>query len=175
MQELYWGCLVGGVLFTLVTVLIGDVFGHFLHGLFGALSFDSHVLQPVVVVGGITVFGGAGVLLTQYTSIGSSFIVLLSLLSAIILSIPVYFFYVKPMQQSENSTGFSMQEIVGRLGEVTVPVPVKGYGEVLVKMGAGHTNQIAASFEGVAIEAGVRVVIVEVKDHAVYVSRYEEQ
>jgi membrane-bound ClpP family serine protease len=174
MQEIYWGCLIGGVIFTLVTVLIGDVIGHVIHGVLGALSFDAHVFQPVVVVGGITVFGGAGVLLTQYTSIGVAIIMLLSLLCAILLSIPVYFFYVKPMQQSENSTGFSMQDLIGRLGEVIVPIPAIGYGEVLIKMGAGNTNQIAASFEGMAIGAGVRIVVVDVKEHVVRVSRYEE-
>lgn len=173
MQELYWGCLIGGVIFTLVTVLIGDVVGHFIHGVLGALSFDAHVFQPVVVVGGITVFGGAGVLLTQYTSLSVSITLLLSLFLAILLSIPVYFFYVKPMQHSENSTGFSMQDLIGKLGEVTVPIPATGYGEVLIKMATGTTNQIAVSFDGERVASGVRVVVVDVQEHVVRVSRYE--
>jgi membrane-bound ClpP family serine protease len=65
-------------------------------------------------------------------------------------------------------------EHVGKLGEVITPIPQDGYGEILLKVGAGITNEIAGSYDGIEIEAGVRVVVVEVEDSVLYVSKFDE-
>jgi len=175
MLGFYWMCLIVGVIFALVTFLFTDVIGSLLDGLFDAISTDVHVLDPVVIVGGVTTLGGAGITLTEYTDLPALVVLLLSLLIAVFLSMLVLFFYVKPMKNTENSTGFSMQDLVGKIGEVIVPVPAKGYGEVLIKIGAGHTNQIAASFDREEIQSGTRVVVIEAKDDTLYVSRFENR
>ncbi|MNR55843.1 hypothetical protein D3C85_1763010 [compost metagenome] len=77
------------------------------------------------------------------------------------------------MRQSENSTAFSMRELTGKIAEVTVPIPQHGYGEVMVKVGAGFTNQIAASLDGTWLVSGSRVVIVEVKEDVLFVALLE--
>ncbi|MGB8954639.1 MAG: NfeD family protein [Tumebacillaceae bacterium] len=164
MVEIYWGCLIGGALFALLAVLLGDLISHALH---------LHALEPVTVVGGIAVFGGAGVLFSEYTSLTTVSVAILSALLAILMSLLVFFLYVRPMKNSENSTAFSMQDLSGRIAEVIVPIPSTGYGEVILRIGAGNTNQIAASFNREEIQAGTRVVVVEVKDDTLYVARYE--
>lgn len=165
METLYMACLIGGVLYAIVSVVFGDWLGQALDGLFDFMSIDG-----LTLVGGLTVFGGAGVMLTRYTSFGGVTVAVLSLLIAIAAGAAVFFLYVKPMENSENSIAFSMQSLSGALGEVTVPIPAGGYGEVLLKVGAGVTNQIAASFEGTDIAAEAKVVVVEVKDSVLYVS-----
>ncbi|TCP53358.1 hypothetical protein EV586_10692 [Tumebacillus sp. BK434] len=164
MLELYYGCLIGGILFAVAVLIFGDL----LH-LHGPDFFD-----PTVIGGWITTFGGVGVLLTTYTELGLVATAVLAALAGIVLSFLVYFFYVKPMKKVENSTGFSLQDLAGKLCEVSVTVPEQGFGEVLVKVGAGLTNQIAASFDREIIPAGMKAVIVEVKDDVLYVSAYEE-
>jgi len=94
-------------------------------------------------------------------------------MSAVLLSSLVYFAYVKPMKGAESSTGFSVQDLIGKIGEVIVPIPAKGCGEVLIKIGAGNTNQIAASSDGEDIPAASRVVVAEVKEGVLYVFRYD--
>lgn len=173
MLEFYWTCLIGGVIFALVTVIFTDVIGNIMDGVFDMISADIHVFDPLVIIGGITVLGGAGITLTEYTGLSTGVVLLLSLLIAVFMSMLVFFFYVKPMKNTETSTGFSIQDLVGKIGEVIVPLPAKGYGEVLVKIGAGHTNQIAASFDREEIQAGTRVVVIEAKDDTLYVSRFE--
>jgi membrane protein implicated in regulation of membrane protease activity len=174
-EQLFWACLAGGVLFAIVTVVFGDLLSHALDGILDFLSVDAvRKLRPMVIVSVITAFGGAGLLVLHYTPLGSGLAVLLASAAAIAVGILVYVAYVRPMENSENSTGFSIRELSGRIGEVLVPIPPRGYGEVLVKVGAGHTNQIAASFDGDTLEAGVRVVIVEVRDDTLFVSRLED-
>ena len=167
MLELYWGFLITGVLFALVTVLFGDL----LDGMFDFLSADTlHWLQPMVLFSAITLLGGIGVLLTKYTVLGPALVLMLSLLAAVSSAVLIFFLYVKPMKNSENSVAFSIHDLVGRVGEVTVPIPASGCGEVLVRVGGGVTNQIAESFDGTPIEAGRQVVTVEVKDGTLFVS-----
>ncbi|MFC7681362.1 protease [Paenibacillus sp. GCM10028914] len=173
MEALFWGCLVGGVLFAIVTVLLGDVLSGALDGMLDFLSVD--FFKPVVLAAGVTVFGGAGIMLERYTDLSSMPQVILSLLTAILISIAVYFGYVRPMENSENSTGFSIKEMAGRIGEVTVPVPAQGYGEVMVKVGAGNTLHIASSFDKKPVATGVRVVIVDVAEGILRVSELEER
>lgn len=40
MEALYWGCLIGGILFAVVTVLLGDILSSALDGLLDFLSVD---------------------------------------------------------------------------------------------------------------------------------------
>ena len=173
MVEVYWSCLIGGVLFALLTILFGDILGDVFDGIFETLHFD--FLNPMVLVGGITIFGGSGVMLSRYTQVEPLLVALLSLIIALALSIVLYFTYVKPMKNSENSTGYSMQDLVGKIGEVTVPIPVGGYGEVLLKVGAGNTNQIAATLDQDEIPTGTRVVVGDIKEGVLYVFPYEKE
>ncbi|CAM2846743.1 protease [Paenibacillus sediminis] len=173
MEALYLGCLAGGVLFAIVTVLIGDVISHALDGIFDFLSID--FFKPVIIAGAITVFGGAGLLLTRYSSLSAGVNMIISILSAIAVSTLIYFGYVKPMENSENSTSFSIKELIGHLGEVSVSIPADGYGEVMVTIGATNTIHIAASFDKCNVSAGSRVVVVDVIEGILHVSELEER
>lgn len=171
MIEIYWGCLIFGVLFAVVTVLLGDLFSNALHGMLDFLSVD--FLRPVVIATAVTVWGGAGILLTEYTSFPAVLTGFAAAICAILVSALVYIGYVRPMNRSETSIGYSMKELAGRVVEVSVPIPANGYGEVLLRGGIGNTNEIAASFDQTDIQAGTKVVVVEVKDNTLYVSRFE--
>jgi membrane protein implicated in regulation of membrane protease activity len=173
MQTLYLGCLALGVIFALVSVLVGDLIGSALHGAFDLISFD--FLNPTVLAGGITVFGGAGVLLTRYSGLEDGAILALSLLIAAFMAVFLYLAVIKPMDKSEMSTGFSMQDLPGKIGEIMVPVPASGYGEIMVKFGAGNSLHTAASFEHQALPAGIKVVVVEVREGVALVSEFEER
>jgi membrane-bound ClpP family serine protease len=175
MLEIFWGCLIGGLIFTLITVIFGDLIGGVFDGILDILSLDGYdFIQPMTLVGGVTIFGGMGILLHEYTSLKALFIIIFALVISLFLSVLMYFFYIKPMSHAENSTGYSIMEHVGKLGEVITPIPQDGYGEILLKVGAGITNEIAGSYDGIEIEAGVRVVVVEVEDSVLYVSKFDE-
>lgn len=173
MQTLYWGLLIFGVLYAIVSLLIGEVLSHVFDGLAG----DSHltVLQPTILVSGLSTLGAIGILLGRYTAWQSTTILLTALAGAFVVSSSVYFLYVRPMENSENSIGFSIAELAGKIGEVNVAIPAAGYGEVIVRIGAGVTNQIAASFDKEAIPSGTTIVVVEVKEDTLYVSPLTEE
>ena len=173
MQELYWSCLIFGVIFAIITILFGDLLGNHFDGYIYFFSLD-HLewLQPTVIVGGITIFGGMGLMLTKYTELVNSLVITFSLIAAIILSVFTYFIYIKPMKNCENSSGFFMRDLIGKTGEVVVPIPVIGCGEILIKIGAGNTNQIAASHDKVELSVGAQVIVIDVRENILYVSNY---
>lgn len=173
MQTLYMGCLALGVIFAVVSVLVGDLIGGALHGIFDFVSFD--FLNPAVLAGAVTVFGGAGILLTRYSGLEDGAVLALSLLIAAFMAVVLYLAVIKPMDKSEMSTGFSMNDLPGKIGEITVPVPASGYGEIMVKFGAGNSLHTAASFEHQPLPAGIKVVVVEVREGVAFVSEFEER
>jgi membrane protein implicated in regulation of membrane protease activity len=176
MLELYWACFIIGVVFALVTILAGDIIDNALDGLLDFLHLDGvHTLRPLVVIGGLAGFGGTGIVLTQILLVGQMVILGVSLVLGILLAALMYVIFVRPMRNAESTTGFSLRELNGRLGEVITTIPGQGCGEVLLKVGTGHTNQIAESVTHKEIPSGTRVVVIDVgKDGTLYVSPFEE-
>lgn len=174
MLEIYWGCLIGGLLFGFVSLFFGDLLGDAFDGVVEAVSPDGlDFLHPMTVVGGITLFGGIGLMLTKYSSLGSVEAGIASGAGALLFSILIFFLYVKPMKKSEASMGYSMKELVGKVGEVTVPIPENGYGEVLIKIGVQQAYHIAASYDNAPIDRDTSVVVIEEREGTVYVTRME--
>jgi len=171
MAEIYWVCFIGGAVFAVLLVLFDAAAGGFVDGVLDALPDAFH---PVVIVGGIVAFGGAGVLLTQYSPLGPWTVACLSVLLAALLSTLLFFFYVKPMNEAEMSIAYSMTELPGKLGEVTVPIPAGGYGEVAFTFGHGLVHHIADSSEREPLSAGEKVLAIEVKEGVVKVCRWME-
>jgi membrane protein implicated in regulation of membrane protease activity len=150
---------------------MGDAFD----GTWSALSIDHlDFLSPMTLVGGITAFGGAGIMLDRLTSLDALIVAVFAMMIATLLSVCVFFAYVRPMKNAENSSGYAMSELTGKIGTVTVPIPGQGFGEVLVRIGGGNTNHIACSYDGEKFAAGTRVIVAEIKDGALKVIRYQE-
>jgi membrane protein implicated in regulation of membrane protease activity len=172
MLDVYWICLAGGLVFSVLTLLAGDLLDGVLDGFDALDGFD--LLDPLSIVGGVTVFGGAGVVISESTDLAPGTGAALAALIGLALAVAMHFVWVRPMKRSENSTGFSLREYHGKLGEVTTAIPAGGWGEVIVKMGASTTFRTAASFEGTPIPRGTRVVVVEVRDGDLFVTPFDE-
>lgn len=164
MGDIYWACLGFGVVFAVVTILFGEVIDQLFDGVFATISLDFEWLEPTVIVSGITAFGGAGIILLDQGIYAEEQIIAIASGIALLGSGAAYFLYIRPMRDSENSTAFSITDLVGKTGEIITPVPVNGCGEVFINIGAGTTHQIAAGVEGEAILEGAKVVIVAIAD-----------
>ena len=164
MTTLYWFCLVGGFAVTLLLLVVGEVLEAAMDALDGALeALDlGDAFDPLSGVAGVTLFGGAGLLLDTYAGLADVPEVAVAALVGVVGAVALHVVYVKPMKQSENSTAFSVREYAGKTGELATGVPADGFGEVVVRMGASTTFQTAASFSGHPIPTGTRVVVVEV-------------
>ncbi|GIQ69181.1 protease [Xylanibacillus composti] len=175
MLELYWGCLIFGVLFVLVSVVLGDLIGSWFDGALEFLSLDApDFIHPMTIVGGLTVFGGAGVLLTQYAPLAVWQTAVVSLTAAVLSSTVVFWAYVRSMKQAENSLAYTMSELEGKIGEVNIPIPAGGFGEVKVQLGTSTVYEIASGFDGTEHATGSKVIVVEVRDGVLLVADFAQ-
>jgi membrane-bound ClpP family serine protease len=170
MLTIYWACLLGGLALTLLAFFVGDA----LEGVLDALDSLDGLVDPLSLMGGITCFGGAGVILATTTDLGDVPGALLAAGIGLASAVVMHFLYVRPMKSSENSSGYSLKEMQGRIGEVLTTIPARGYGEVLIRMGPSNTFRQAASFNHTEIASGAKVVVVEVRDGDLWVAPFEE-
>ncbi len=84
-----------------------------------------------------------------------------------------YFIVIRPSERTESSTGFRLDDLVGKQGEVWITIPSDGFGEVVITIAGGNTNHIAASIAGKSIPEGTKVLVKEVRDHVIYVQQLE--
>ncbi|WP_232696767.1 serine protease [Brevibacillus daliensis] len=165
LDMIFIGCIAFGLVFALA-LLFFDL--SVLH-----IGLDIPALHPVCFVSALTAFGASGLLLTNFTSLSSGILLLLSTVFGLFLALVSYFFWIRPMANAENSTGFSILDLEGKIGEVITTVPASGYGEIIVKLLSGTTNQIAASYDGNAIMEGSRVIVVKVEKHVLHVIPFD--
>lgn len=174
MESLFWICFLIGVIYTIVVVIFGDLLSGFFEASLEWLHFEQiPVLQPMTLMGGLTIFGGSGLVLSKYFSFDLVLTLIIALLITIVGVVLLYFFYLKPMASAEQSTGFSLQQFVGKEAEISVPIPEQGFGEVLVRTVNGISNHIAASYDKAEISLEAKVVVVEVKEGVLYVSEIQ--
>lgn len=171
LETIYIVCLICGVLYALFAL----IFGH--TGADGMGHGHAHlpVFQPILLVSGATAFGAAGYLLTRFTSLSTLMVLGAAVILGAGLAVAAYFLWVEPMSRAESSTGYAMSQLGGKIGEVSTTIPVNGLGEVLVTMVSGTTFHMAASLDGIPIKQGARVVVVEVRDHVLYVTPFPHE
>ncbi|TCS96738.1 NfeD family protein [Hazenella coriacea] len=163
MLTLFWICFLIGIGYVLLLVLVGEIF----HGLF---SFDLPMLQPVTIMGALTLFGASGIIASQIYQLTPINTLLIASGVAILSFILLYVLFVRTTETAENSTGFQYQDLIGKTAEVITPIPSDGYGEILLVTSGGRTAQIAASEDGSSIPQGTQVKVQKVQDQIFYVS-----
>jgi membrane protein implicated in regulation of membrane protease activity len=159
-------CFLAGIVFCLSSFLVGDFLGDL-------LQIQIPFLQPISLFVGLTIFGGAGFLLTNWTSLNLEAVLFYAAGAAFFGVAFYYYLVIRPAKGTESSTGFSLQDLIGKQGEVWITIPDDGHGEVLITMTGGNTNHIAASLDGNSIPEGTKVTVQKVKDQVLFVEKEE--
>jgi membrane-bound ClpP family serine protease len=155
----------GGI--TLLYLLFGD----FLEGIAEAAGF----LNPILILAFVTFTSASGYIFEIITSYNHLLILSISVIIAIILDVLLNVFVLIPLSRAEESLVYTTQSLRGRVGDVIIPIPEDGFGEVLIKSTSGTIAKSAASFENKAIAEGEKVLIIEVKDGVLKVLPYENK
>jgi membrane-bound ClpP family serine protease len=149
--------LVGGAMLVL-TLVVDDIFG----GLLGAihLGFDVAGVSPTpMLLGFIAMFGVGGLFGLHSIGAGVGVATLAGVVAGAVGS-GVVFAAFKVLKQAESSDTFSLQEMIGATGRVSVGIPANHFGTVLISFaGASHNMTATADAE---IPAGRSVKVVAV-------------
>jgi membrane-bound ClpP family serine protease len=154
----FGACLLLGGGLLLLTLIFDDLFG----GLLGAihLGFDlGGVSTTPLLLGFVAMFGIGGLLGVHSFGAGVGGSTLIALVSGL-LGAGVVFGSFKVLRQAESTETFSLQDMVGTTGRVSVGIPANRFGTVLISF-AGATHNMTATSDA-EIPAGRVVKVVAI-------------
>ncbi|NEY21389.1 hypothetical protein G4D61_15705 [Bacillus ginsengihumi] len=156
--------IIAGVL-TILYILFSD--------LLGGIADMLNILHPALFLAFITFFSVCGYILEVATSLSSMFIIIISIVIAIILDAFLHFFVLVPLSSAEESLAYTEDSLKGRVGKTILSIPKDGFGEVVIESFTGTISKPAASMQDVPIEEGKQVLVIEVQNGVLYVVPYE--
>jgi membrane-bound ClpP family serine protease len=149
--------LVGGGL-LLLTLIVDDIFG----GLLGALhlGFDVAGVSPTpILLGFVAMFGVGGLFGLHSLGLGAGAATLVGTVAGL-FGAGLTFGAFKILKQAESTDSFSLQDMIGSTGRVSVGIPANHFGTVLISFaGASHNMTATADSE---IPAGRVVKVISV-------------
>lgn len=148
---------VGGIL-LLLTVLLDDLLGGLLSFLHLDFDFGGVTLMPLLL-GFVSMFGVGGLFGTQLFDLGPGQASLLGIgfgiVGAGVVSLMFSF-----LRRAESPPAFSLAELVGQRGRVSVTIAAGRAGSVLLSYG-GSTHDLTATAD-TDVPAGTLVVVTDV-------------
>ena len=119
-------------------------------------------------------FGGAGYLLTRYSTLVVSLVLILAVVVGIVGANIIFWFVVKLLTKHDRELDPADYERVGVLGRITSPVREGGTGEMIFSQeGTRHTCGVRSE-AGEALAKGTEVIITRYEHGIAYVRPWEE-
>jgi membrane-bound ClpP family serine protease len=151
-------CLLLGGGLLLLTLIVDDIFG----GLLGAIhvGFDVGGVSPApILLGFVAMFGVGGLFGLHSLGAGPGVATVIGA-GAGLLGSGVVFGAFKVLRQAESTDTFSLEDMIGSSGRVSVGIPANKFGSVLISF-AGTSHNLTATADA-EISAGKVVTVVAV-------------
>jgi membrane-bound ClpP family serine protease len=149
-------CLLAGGGLLLLTLIVDDIFS----GVLGAIHFGFDVagVSPTpMLLGFVAMFGIGGLIGLHSFGAGVGVATLTGIVAGLIGS-GVVFAAFKVLRQAESSDTFSLEEMVGSTGRVSVGIPANRFGTVLISFAGASHNMTATSDVEIPNGHSVKVV-----------------
>ena len=172
-MELYGMPIVQVYLVVLIIAALATLLYIFFSDMAEGIGEVSPFLDPAVVLSFITFVAAVGYILELVTAWNSGIILVIALAAAFVLDLLLYFFILLPLRSAEVSMAYTDESLLGQVGKVIVPVPIDGFGEIVIETVNGLISKRAAGYENTAIEYGKEVLVIEVKNGTFIVKEYE--
>ena len=130
-------------------------------------------LDPAVILSFITFTSAVGYFFERFTGFTSIIILFIAVIVASLFTGLLYYFLLVPLRSAEVSLAYTEESLEGQLAKIIVPVPIDGYGEIVIETVNGIISKRAASFHQVEIPYDTQVLIIEMREGTAYVSVYE--
>lgn len=159
---IFFWCFVGSAFLAIVYAIFGDILG----GLFDAI--DIGFINPTVILSFLSIFSGTAFISEYKTDWSLLIVITLSLSVAFILVSILHVFILTPVKNAEENTAYSLEDMVGKNGKITVPIPQDGFGQVSFESDMGYQSHPAKSKDGLPIDIDSEVRVLKI-EQGVYV------
>ena len=178
---IYAICLVAGLIFTLLSAVVGHLFGG--HG-------DAHVgmegqadggvghdgvpgisfLSPTVLASFVTAFGAFGLIFSKIEVTGNPWISApLSLFGGLAVALMVLWLFNAMFKRTEGSSESRVAMLIGRTAAIVTPIPENGVGEISYTQAGSRYSAPARAEKGGTIANGRTVKITRIVGTQFYV------
>jgi membrane-bound ClpP family serine protease len=151
-------CLLLGGGLLLLTLVVDDIFG----GLLGALhvGFDIAGVSPTpLLLGFVSMFGAGGLFAVHSMGAGAGLATLVGTVAGLV-GAGVAFGAFKVLKQAESTDSFSLEDMIGSIGRVSVGIPASKFGTVLISFAGSSQNMTATADSEIPAGRMVKVVAV---------------
>jgi membrane protein implicated in regulation of membrane protease activity len=186
-EKFYLLCFILGFVLSVLGFLSGTLHLHFpkflshgasvSHGPAGAHGPGDSGISPynlATFMAFLAWFGGVGFLLTGRGHWSQLLVLSASTASGLVGAAIVFGFLTKVLLRHEQDLSASDFEMVGVLGQVTVPIRAGGTGEIVYSQGGTRRSAGARGDSGAAIARGSEVVVTRYENGIAYVRPWEE-
>jgi membrane protein implicated in regulation of membrane protease activity len=176
-------CLGVGLLFTLVSAIMGHLFGgHDAHG--GDVGTGGHAeagfehtgmpgmapFSPTTIAAFITAFGGFGLIFSRIQATKSPWVSApLATVGGLLVAAGVVALFGMIFHKTQSSSESRVASLVGRTATTISPIPENGVGEIAYVQAGSRYSAPARSEKGVAVAVGQTVTIKRVVGTQFYV------
>ena len=119
-------------------------------------------------------FGGSGYLLTRYSALAVTVIMLIAIVVGLIGAAFIFLFVVKFLLKHDRELDPADFDRVGALGRVISPIRAGGTGEILFSMAGTRHTCGARSEGGEALPKDTEIVVTRYEHGIAYVRRWDE-
>ena len=140
----------------------------------GGQSAEMSFFNFATITAFLAWFGGSGYLLTRYSALAVTVIMLVAIVIGLIGAAFIFLFVVKFLMQHDRELDPADFDRVGVLGHISSPIREGGTGEIIFSQaGTRHTCGARAE-SGEALSKGTEVIVTRYEHGIAYVRKWEE-
>lgn len=133
------------------------------------------IFDPAIILSFITFTAATGYIFERFLSFSSIINLAIALIIASIFTALLYFFLLVPLRSAEVSLAYTDASLESQVARVIVPIPLDGFGEIVIEGVNGIIAKRAASYHHVEIPYDTQVLIIEVREGTAFVAIYENK
>lgn len=161
-QIFLYGLFVIGLI-TILYVLFADAID----------GMDSGILNPTTILTFLLFICATGFILLKLTNWNDEIIIIVALVVSSVITFLLYFFVLVPLASAEVSTAYTNESLQGQVARVIVPIPIDGYGEIVIETVNGIISKRAVGYDKEEIDYDKQVLIIDIEDGTFLVKEYE--
>ncbi len=178
MEHVYIILFLVGVIYTVITFLIGglfdivhiggDITAHIDGQIGGHGGAGMSPLKPITIVSFITIFGGIGIIGTSH-GLNPIITFILAFIVGLVISFSIFRFVIVPLSKAQNTSAVYQDKLIGMEAVVISKIMENGFGTIGYVVNGTKYNAPAQHVSKKAIEQGEKVLIYVIKDKIFYV------
>jgi membrane protein implicated in regulation of membrane protease activity len=173
----YIACLTLGLVFTIITAMMGHFFGgHDVHpggdigtGGHAEAGFDQSgvpglsFFSPTVLACFVTAFGACGIILSKIEATKAVWVSApISAVAGFVIALIAFALFNYMFKQTQSSSESRVASLVGQTASIITPIPKNGVGEIAYIQGGSRYTAPARTEAGTAVPAGKPVKITRI-------------